>query len=192
MPFRRLLLAAIAAALMASGPAAMAGILTFQGVTFASSSSAPNSLTIEIDAAGRTGDWTTAVSMDMIALKDLGTFSGASLVGPGGAWTYSANELNAKGCGGGVSGGTCFSHVPVALSDNMTFNFTFADGSLVSDAPTLKVRFLDANGDKQGSLLSAAFGTRIPEPETYALLLAALGSLALAMRRKGRTEAAAA
>jgi hypothetical protein len=192
MAFGKLLIAPIAAALMASGTAAVAGTLTFQGVTFASSSPTPNSLTIEIDAAGRTGDWATAVSMDMIALKDVGTFSGASLLGPGGEWTYSANELNAKGCGGGVSGGVCFSHVPVALADNMTFNFTFAGGSLTSDVPTLKVRFLDADGGKQGSLLSAAIGTRIPEPDTYALLLAGLASLALAIRRKRRPEVAVA
>lgn len=191
MELRKLALAPLAVALMASGAPAAAGTLTFQGVTF-ESSFAGNVLTIEIDAVGRTGDWASAVSMDTIAIKDVGTYSFVSLSGPGGAWTYSGNELNASGCAGGLSGNACFSHAPVALGDDMIFNFTFSGGPLNLDVPHLKVHFLDANGDKQGSLLSQNITTPIPEPETYAMLLAGLGLLGFAARRRKQKEAAAA
>ena len=189
MKLRKLALAPIAVALMLSGAPALAGTLTFQGVTFASSF-AGNVLTIEIDAAGRTGDWSSAVSMDVIAIKDVGTYSGVSLLGPGGAWTYSPNELDANGCTGGVSGGACFSHSAVALGDDMIFNFAFDGGPLSLDAPHLKVHFLDASGGKQGSLLSQNIATAIPEPETYAMLLAGLGVLGFAARRRRGKEKA--
>lgn len=188
MRFHKLALAPIAVALMMSATFAVASTLTFQGVTFASSS-AGNVLTIEIDAAGRTDGWATAEYIDTIAIKDVGTYSSVSLLGPGGAWTYSANELNANGCNGGVTDNACFSHTPVALGDDMIFNFTFTDWVLGGDTPHLKVRFLDANLDKQDSLLSEYITTPIPEPETYAMLLAGLGLLGWHARRRKKREA---
>lgn len=189
MDWRKLLMTPVAAALAMCASAALAGTLTFQGVTFSTSSSAASLLTIEIDASGRTGDWADAMSMDMIAIKDFGTFSTVSLLGPGGAWTYSPNELNAKGCEGGASGGACFSHGPVALTDNMKFDFTFAGGLQNFDEPALKVRFLDASGAKVGSLLSATIPARVSEPSVYALLLSGFAALFLAMLRKRRAQA---
>ena len=173
---------AAAAALALSSAATMGATLTFQGATFTSSFSG-NDLTIEIDAAPvhLTGDWATAVSINGIEVKNVGSYTGATLSGPGGGWTYHPNELNASNCSGGNDpAGACFSSAPVALTDNMLFTFHYTGGPFDFSAPTLKVHFLDADGHKQGSLLSLP----IPEPGTYALMLGGLGLIGFMARRR--------
>jgi hypothetical protein len=68
----------------------------------------------------------------------------------------------------------------------MIWTLSFADtGTLGFSSPELKVQFLTNAGDtsKTGSLLSQAIPA-IPEPETYAMLLAGLGLLSLVARRR--------
>jgi len=180
-----------------AGPASADSIF-FDGVTFSAVYNA-NVLTIEIDAAGRSGGWANAVTMDTIQVKNVGSFSSVSMTGPNGSWIYHPNELNAMGCDGGSNGGqrACFSTpVPgVALSDDMIFTFTYVGGVQDFDETHLKVRFLDAGGFKIGSLLSddlVASASPIPEPETYALMLAGLGLLGFTLRRRKQQEQKAA
>ena len=59
------------AGLAAAHLTASAGLLTFQGVTFESTWSS-NVMTIEIDAAGRTDNWTNALFIEAIAINDVG------------------------------------------------------------------------------------------------------------------------
>lgn len=191
MRLGRLSVGSIAVAALLAGSPAQASLL-FQGVTFSTTYSG-NTLTLEIDAAGRNGSWASAVSVNALQVKNVGSFSSVSMSGPGGAWTFDPDELNAAGCAGGGGGGgrACFTHAPVALGDNMIFTFTFMGGVLDLDTPHVKVHFLNAAGNKQGSLLSMdvpATVTMIPEPETYALLLAGLGMLGFAARRRKPEE----
>lgn len=152
---------------------AHAGVLSYQNVVF-TTSWANNVLTLEIDAAGRSGDWTRATMLGALSLKDIGSFTSVSVTAAPkgvGAWTLSARELNAKGCAGGGAGRTstnlCLSGAPIALTDDMVFRFAFT-GTPSLDEPHLKVSFLDSANRKTGSLLSknitAAGVVAVPSP----------------------------
>jgi hypothetical protein len=180
MKFSRSLLAA--AATLALSATASANVLTFQGVTFTTSDLGAGVLQLEIDAAGRLGDWADAVSVDALGWKDIGSFTSGVAGGLGSGWSFSANELNASGCAGGESGGACFFGTSVALTDNMIFTFAFSGGTTDFSLPHLKVHFLNAAGEKQGDLLSLS--VPVPEPETYALMLAGLGLVGFMARRR--------
>ncbi|PQP02036.1 hypothetical protein C5614_01935 [Massilia phosphatilytica] len=139
---------------------AHAGVLTLDGVTFASSWSG-NVLTLEIDAANRSGGWSGATGLAALAIKGVGTYSSVSVSGgPGGtnAWKLSTSELKASGCSGTSNGAAgsrmCFYGQQIALADDMVFKFTFAGASVATNEPHVKVEFVDAKGNKVGSLLS--------------------------------------
>ena len=184
-----LLSALLGAGMVAS---AHAGTIEFQGVDFTSSWSG-NVLTLEIDAANPTGSWAGATSLGALQLKDLGSFDSVSLTAaPQGAtnWTLSSNELNAKGCAGGGHAGTslCYSGAPVALTDDMVFQFTFSGGTPNPIAPELKVNMFGLNGNqKVGSLMGEQLPVAaVPEPQTYAMMLGGLGLLGFMARRRKR------
>ncbi|VXC00146.1 PEP-CTERM sorting domain-containing protein [Massilia sp. 9I] len=168
-----------------------AGTLTYQGVTFTSTWSG-NLLTLEIDAANRSGDWASASTIGALQLKDLGTFSDVTLVSAPGAatdWTLSSNELNANGCGGGAHVGRslCYSGDRIALTDDMVFQFSFAGGAPALDAPHLKVNFFGEGERKVGSLLSQTIAP-VPEPGSYAMMLGGLGLVGFMARRKRKQQ----
>lgn len=179
--------AIVAASLAASSAHAQ---LTFQGVTF-TPSWAGNVLTLEVDAANATDDWADANFIGALQIKDIGSWTNVSMTGPGlaGTWAIVGDELGANGCEGG-SGGVqriCASGTPVALTDNMIFQFTFTGGTqAISAAPHVKVQMFETltSDRKIGSLMSLDVPTvsAIPEPGTYAMLLGGLGILALARR----------
>ncbi len=153
-------LTALAALLGATTMTAHAGVLTLDGVTFASSWSG-NVLTLEIDAAKRSGGWSGATGLAALAIKGVGTYSSVSVSGgPGGtdAWKLSTSELKASGCSGTSNGAAgsrmCFYGQQIALADDMVFKFTFAGASVATNEPHVKVEFVDARGNKVGSLLS--------------------------------------
>lgn len=139
---------------------AQAGVLTFQDVVFTSSWTG-NVLTLEIDAAKRSGNWSGASLLGALSLKDIGSFSSVSMVAAPngvGAWQLNSKELNAKGCAGGgatkSNTALCLSGAPIALTDNMVFSFAFSGGTPELDAPHLKVNFMDSAQNKVGDLLS--------------------------------------
>jgi hypothetical protein len=148
---------------------AQAGVLTYQGVTFTSTWS-DNVLTLEIDAAGRTGDWSTATGLAALGIKGIGAYTGVSVTAtPKGAtsWTASGAEMNASGCSGSSKGAAgsrlCVSGQQIALADNMVFTFTFTGAKVSAADPHIKVEFVDAKGNKTGSLLSQ---TLLPSTST--------------------------
>lgn len=140
-----------------------AGVITQDGVVFTSTYTG-NVLTLEIDAANRSGGWAGASAISALSLKTIGNFSGVSMTSPGAAdWSLRPSELNARGCAaprraGATAGMTrlCYTGNSIALADNMLFTFTFT-GSPTLAAPHLKVHFVDAHGSKVGSLLSLDF-----------------------------------
>jgi len=100
---------AIAAMTVASAPASWANSLTFQGVTFNLTAPSDNILRLNIlNAASTTNpDWADATYLKNIGLKDIGTWSEASLTDATQTkWMVSSLELNSNGCGGGGSGGS--------------------------------------------------------------------------------------
>jgi hypothetical protein len=68
----------------------------------------------------------------------------------------------------------------------MVFKFTFGGGATDFSSPHVKVNFFDgAGGRKVGSLLSENIPLApVPEPQTYAMMLAGLGLMAVMARRR--------
>jgi PEP-CTERM motif len=160
-------------------PASWANELTFQNVTFGINEVNSNTFSLSItNALNATGDWAGIASLSDFHLRDLGTVSGLTLTG----WSVTDLQLNANGCGGGASGGFCFSKSPaLPLTNSLTFNINYTGGTLNLTAPHLMVRFLDGEGNKQGSLLSQNISA--PEPSSVMLLGAALAGVGI-WRRK--------
>ena len=95
----RLRLTALATLLAATTMTAHAGVLTLDGVTFASSWSG-NELMLEIDAAGRSGGWAGATGLAALAIKGVGTYSSVNVnAAPGGttAWALLLGGLGLMG-----------------------------------------------------------------------------------------------
>ena len=142
---------------------ASAGVITQDRVVF-TSTYVGNVLTLEIDAAKRSGGWAAASAIDALAIKTIGGFSDVSMSSSTGAdWSLLPGELNARGCAPakGKPGATaqtrlCYTGAGVSLADTMVFTFSFTGAPSLS-APHLKVHFVDANGAKVGSLLSLDF-----------------------------------
>jgi hypothetical protein len=198
----------VLSALLGAGAiaSAQAGVLEYQGVTFTSSWT-DKVLTLEVDAAHRTGDWAAASTIGALQLKDIGKFDGVTLsAAPGGAanWTMSSKELNANGCAGGSHGGAslCLAGNHVALADNMVFKFAFTGDATDFSSPEVKVNlFGDKGGRKMGSLLGQKIPqvltppsvpvaaplpapASVPEPQTYAMMIGGLAAMAAAARRR--------
>ena len=172
----KLRLTALAALLGATMMTAHAGVLTLDGVTFSSNWSG-NVLTLEIDAAKRSGGWSGATGLAALAIKGVGTYSSVSVSGgPNGtdAWKLSTSELKASGCSGTSNGAAgsrmCFYGQQIALADDMVFKFTFNGAGVATNEPHVKVEFVDARGNKVGSLLSqvlpASTATTTPSAPT--------------------------
>lgn len=153
----------------------------------------------------------TAVAIDAAALKVSGSVYAAQLLdAPGGAdqWALVPGGIGASGCSGTGSGFTCAdwqgAGVGSPLVDVLDFMFelTVNNGQLFTalNQAHVKARFVDAQGNKVGALLSNAINlstieptgpndpeptpAQVPAPAGWSLLL--LGGLAAAAQRSKR------
>ena len=185
MKLRKLATLTAAAAAIAFGTPAIANSLTYQGVTFNTQAVDADTMSFSIlNATSATGDWAGVDFLNAFAFKDIGNVTGATAT-PNNV-SFSTLELNTSGCGGGDSGGACFTAnpSPIALTDNMSWTIDFTGTGLTFAAPHLKVLFSGGDvGDGHGSLLSKTVPA-IPEPETYAMMLVGFSLLGFVARRR--------
>ena len=185
---RTLVSAALAAAAFAASPAG-ANTLTYQSVTFETMALDADTLQLSVlNATSATGDWTGINYLKAFELKDIGNVTGATLAG----WSVSVdNGLAAFGCTTGGTNGACFTSTPAAsLTNSMVYTIDFTGTNLDFSAPHLKVEFLTGLNDvqKTGDLLSQTIPTAVPEPETYALMMAGLGAMGFVARRRKQAK----
>lgn len=178
---------AIVAWAVSAAPAA-ANQVIFQGVTFETLAVDSDTLQLSIfNATSATGDWTGIGFLKAFEIKDIPSTSvvtGATISGPGAFASNVVNGISASalGCTTGGTNGACFSGAPIALSASMVWTIDFTGTILNFGAPHLKVQFLtlETDTEKTGSL----FSSPIPEPETYAMMLAGLGLMGIIARRR--------
>lgn len=173
---------------------AHANSLTFQGVTFNTWAIDSDTLGLSIlNATHATGNWSGVNFLNAFEIKNVGNVASASITSGPGSFASNVNNgiSNAAGCTSGGTPGACFfSLPPVALTDSMTWSIDFAaaSGSAINfQLPHLKVQFLvNANDTRaKGDLLSRDIPvSAVPEPETYAMMLAGLGLIGTIVRRR--------
>jgi hypothetical protein len=188
------LLAALAMTFASSG--VWANSLTFQDVTFATTTLPSGDLQLTItNALNASGNWAGINYLESFAVGNVGSFTDASLAGftydPGGLSNGSAN-----GCSGQGAGFACFfsGSSPLALSNNMIFDIHFTGAGTNFSSPTLKIDFwTDSLQTKStGDLLSQSIGPSVsatPLPAALPLYATGLGALALLRWRKKRRGA---
>ena len=182
------------------GSQAMA--LTVDGAVYTMDSSllAPNDyqFTLHINETGYTGG---GLYLGSLAFNVEGNSSFTSftlLSSPDGLgmgnWTYVPGGLDASGCNGSGTPWACIqstansglgydiSNLSAHADDQYVFEFKGV--TLTSAGVSLKAQYVDANNNKMGSLISLPVVSPVPEPETYAMLLAGLGLIGFTARRR--------
>ena len=167
-------------------------------------------ITLSVDTNGYTG---SGAYLDQIGFKisSRQPFSETLVSAPDGvsAWSLVPGGISAnRGCSGnGNDGFLCANSLNVLNSGKgvainpgngsgvdytWVFDVTVNNGKLFTgaDDASVKARFVDSYGRKAGDLVSEditlAAVTAVPEPETYAMLLAGLGLMGFVARRRSK------
>ena len=153
-------------------------------------------ITLTIDTSGY---WGGGVAIDAVAIKvSPSVFSSSLVTAPGGVgnWALVPGGINAGGCSGNGGGFDCADWIalgpgaPVGGILAWTFDQTINNNTLITSplGDSIKARYVDANGNKVGALVSEAITlqTRVPEPSTLLLLGSGLAGLGLRGRKRMR------
>lgn len=159
-------------------------------------------ITLQVDSSGYTG---SGSFLDQVAVKVSNSFLSSTLVNaPGGLgnWSLISGGINADGCSGSGAGFNCADSVTISGGAavpggiySWVFDLTMNNSTMLFtgvDESSVKGRFVDVFGNKQGDLVSERTSlnvTPIPEPETYTMLLAGLGLMGFVARRRKQREA---
>jgi hypothetical protein len=213
MKLRKLALVSIAAALMGFGSVAQAGwTASFNDVlngvsgtlTDSGFSGGAEHYTLVLNTTGYTGGGSYLDSVDIKAFSDYTsatfTASAGSWVDPAGSGGINNGSDGATGCSGIHGGFACIEANPkgqaaLALVPGSTYTFAYN----VVGATGLNTTGLDAHvgvgyANAQGLgpyAITSQLTTPVPEPETYAMLLAGLGLMGFVARRRTQNSAAA-
>jgi hypothetical protein len=113
-----------------------------------------------------------------------------------GNWTYIPGGLNASGCNSEGAPWACIQNNSnlglgydisnLSAHPDDQYVFKFEGVTLTSAGVSLKAQYVDANNKKMGSLISLPIISPVPEPETYAMLLAGLGLIGFSARHRKR------
>jgi hypothetical protein len=160
--------------------------LTNLGLVGSSGANDEYHISLTIDTSGYTGG---GAFIDLVALKISSSIVGdpTLLEAPGGvaAWTVQKGGLNANGCSGAGSGFVCASDgqtAPVVPSALYTWIFDplIPHDTLLTIA-SIKVRYVDPNGNKVGDLVSENINLPDGDAGTFVLLGFGLMSVGAAL-----------
>jgi len=178
-----------ALSLVALPAVAASNSLTYQGVTFETTDLGFGTLELTMTGANAaTGNWSGVTLLQAFEIKNIGTVTSANIIDPPGSFAANLTKglaANGLGCNTGGGGGACFSGSPIALTSSMSWKILFTGTGLNFSVPHLKVQFLTAATDTKptGNLLSQNIPP-VPEPETYAMMLAGMGLVGAIARRR--------
>ena len=144
---------------------------------FVSSTATTETWSLTLDILNESTDGRTAVTS--FAFNQPDGYVSASLPG----WTTVDGGLNASGCNG-EGNFFCFSGFAAAAPTmSFTFSLTAAVGAFASYAPDFKIDWIGSQNNYD--LVSLPLpAMAIPEPHTYALMLAGLGAIGFVAGRR--------
>lgn len=178
-------LSAAAALALSSAPVSA---LTVDDITytlsqsFVSAAGGYETWSLTLDILNESDDGRTAITS--FAFNQPTSFVSASLAG----WTTQTGGLSASGCNG-AGNFYCFSgYAEAAPVMSFTFSLTAGAGSMLNYAPDFKIDWIGSqrNYDLVSQPLPAV--PPVPEPGTYALMLAGLGVTGMMLRRRRRAQ----
>lgn len=159
--------------------------------------------TLNIDLASYTGGGSFLNSL-AFQVNGNSSFSSFNLLStPDGLanWTYVPGGLNAGGCDNqgapwacikdSANGGKGYSITPLSSHTSDKYVFEFKGVTLSDLGVELKANYVNGSGKKMGSLISLPITpvSAVPEPQTYAMMLAGLGLIGITVyRRRNRAS----
>lgn len=177
---------------------------TFQGATFTVTQNSDTNVTFSISGVNAlTGNWAGAPFLGAFSFKGLGASDlTATLVGTSTSINAISGGLAAGGCNGNGAGFVCFDASPNLATNvsNLTFDIVANSGTFnfASTGPHLKIFWssngtADGNKNKIGDLYSQDIPfshvttpptSAVPEPATWAMMIAGFGLAGAAIRRR--------
>jgi PEP-CTERM motif len=172
--------------------------LTVDGAVYTMDASmlAPNDVqfTLHINETGYTGGGVYLGSLAFnVGDSDFTSFTLLSTPDGVSNWTYIPGGLDASGCNTQGTPWACiqsnansgFGYAISPLSNHPDDQYVFEfKGVTLTSGVSLKAQYVDANNNKMGSLISLPVISPVPEPETYAMLLAGLGLIGFTARAR--------
>jgi hypothetical protein len=173
----------------------------------------PTSLTVDgavytmTDVLNSAHDYTFTLNIDLAGYTGGGSYLRALAFNPGnftsfslhntpdgaGSWNYKPGGLDASGCNNHGAPWACITDTansgkgykitPYTSHPDDKYVFEFKGITLTDAGVSLKAEYVNTEGKHVGRLISLPLSP-VPEPETYAMLLAGLGLVGFSARRR--------